>query len=89
MTMHIVYLKNHDGNERGTAKFTETSLARRLCDNGVAVPFVVWYEKQAKEAEQKAVAKAAKKEKAKAKKPVQQKPKRRSIFPEKAVRVEK
>lgn len=82
MTMHIVYLKTHDGNNAGTARYTETSLARRLCDNGVAVPFDAWEKKQAAE-------KASKKERVKVKKTIAEKPKRRMVRAEKAIKIKK
>jgi hypothetical protein len=46
MSMRIVYLKTHDGNKPGTDKFTERSLARRLCESGVALPYVTWRKQQ-------------------------------------------
>lgn len=50
MTMHIVYLRAHDGNPPGTKKFTERSLARRLCRRGWAMPYQDWEKKQAEKA---------------------------------------
>ena len=70
--MRIVYLKTHDGNKPGTDKFTETSLARRLCRRGWAIPYMDWQNQQEE-----------KKEKPEPKK----KPKTRTRKTEKAVRV--
>lgn len=46
MTMHIVYLKFHDGHKAGEAAFTERSLARRLCDEGKAIPYPTYLKKK-------------------------------------------
>ena len=101
MTMHIHFLKQHDDNKPGTHKFVERTLGRRLCDNGVALPFIT-YEAQrlenlaaervkkltvqtAKEEAVKEVAAKADVEEEEDKKP----PKRGYKRPEKAVKIEK
>jgi len=39
MTMHIVYLQDHDGHKAGKAYLVERTLARRLCRDGKAIPW--------------------------------------------------
>jgi len=39
MTMRIVYKEIHDGHKVGKWYFTERSLARRLCEQGKAIPY--------------------------------------------------
>lgn len=44
MSMHITYLKDHDGHKAYKDYFVERTLARRLCENGVALPYVTYIE---------------------------------------------
>ena len=37
MTMHIVFLKDYDGYKEGQSCFVERALARRFCENDVAI----------------------------------------------------
>ena len=48
--MHIVYLKPHDGNNPGDERYTEVTLARRLCERGVAIPYSTWQKQQVERA---------------------------------------
>jgi regulator of protease activity HflC (stomatin/prohibitin superfamily) len=101
MTMHIVYKKFHDGHKPGEDAFTERSLARRLCSEGKAVPYVVYMKAQAEAKQRELEAEAdkqAKEAKAKAKlkseeekpaKVTKKAPKRKFTKPEKAVKIEK
>lgn len=44
MSMRITYLKDHDGHKAYKDYFVERTLARRLCENGVALPHVTYME---------------------------------------------
>lgn len=44
MSMRITYLKDHDGHKAHKDYFIERTLARRLCENGVALPHVTYME---------------------------------------------
>lgn len=44
MSMRITYLKDHDGHKAHKNYFVERTLARRLCENGVALPYVTYME---------------------------------------------
>lgn len=44
MSMRITYLKDHDGHKAYKDYFIERTLARRLCENGVALPHVTYLE---------------------------------------------
>ena len=60
--MHIHFLKDFDGHKTGESKMVEPTLARRFCEQGVAIPYVTYLEKieqervEAKEAKAKEVA---------------------------------
>ena len=87
--MHIVYLRTHDGNKPGTDRFTEVTLARRLCERGVAIPYATWKAQQVERAaldmaaKQKAdvKAEAIAKEKAKPKPKRRGRPKKKQVDP--------
>ncbi len=64
MTMRVVYLRDHDGHKADKEYFVERTLGRRLCENGVAIPFVDYEKKQEAAAEARAKAEAEKKAKA-------------------------
>ena len=38
--MHVVYLQDHDGHKKNKDYMVEPTLGRRLCNNGVAIPYV-------------------------------------------------
>jgi hypothetical protein len=87
MTMHVVYLKNHDGHEEGKDYFVERTLGRRLCANGVTLPYSDWVKRVVVEE----VIKDPKEEEVKPKpkpKP-KRKPVKRTVKPEKAISVDK
>ena len=44
MSMRITYLKDHDGHKAHKDYFVERTLACRLCENGVALPYVTYLE---------------------------------------------
>ena len=71
MTMRVVYLKNHEGHKANKEYYIERTLGRRLCDNGVATPYVTYQKdveiKKKAEAKAKAKAKVERDEKRKAK----------------------
>ena len=46
MSMRITYLKDHDGHKMYRDYFVERTLARRLCENGVALPYITYLEKK-------------------------------------------
>jgi hypothetical protein len=77
MTMHIYFKKDKDGYKNGWSGYVERSLARRFCENGIAVPYQqhedeLYDAEQAKKAELlKKKAEAPPVEKAEAKKPKQ------------------
>lgn len=78
MTMRVVFLKDHDGYKADQDLYIERTLGRRLCDNGVTIPYVTHMATLAKakeEAETKAEKKAEKEaeEKAKAEKLLKEK----------------
>lgn len=54
--MRITYLKDHDGHKAHKDYFVERTLARRLCENGVALPYVT-YLKSIKKATEEALEK--------------------------------
>jgi len=76
MTMRIVYLQTHESHESGKDYFIEVTLARRLCEKGIAIPYAV-YHKERIEAEtiakQGAAAAAEAEKKKSAKKPAAKK----------------
>ena len=39
MTMHIYFKQDKDGYKDGQSCYVERSLARRFCENGIAVPY--------------------------------------------------
>lgn len=41
MTMHITYLRDHDGHKQDKSYYVERTLARRLCENDIALPYMV------------------------------------------------
>lgn len=47
--MLIVYRMDHDGHKRNQLYNIEPSLARRLCENNIAVPLPDWEKKKEKE----------------------------------------
>lgn len=51
MSMRITYLKDHDGHKAYKDYFVERTLARRLCENGVALPYVTYAERVKKATE--------------------------------------
>lgn len=39
MTMHIYFNENKDGYKKDWSGYVERSLARRFCENGIAIPY--------------------------------------------------
>ena len=39
MTMHIYFEKDKDGYKAGFSGYVERTLARRFCENGIAIPY--------------------------------------------------
>lgn len=39
MTMHIHFNQDKDGYKNGWSGYVERTLARRFCDNGIAIPY--------------------------------------------------
>ena len=39
MTMHIYFEKDKDGYKKGFSGYVERTLARRFCENGIAIPY--------------------------------------------------
>ena len=39
MTMKVYFNEDKDGHKKGEARFVERSLARRFCENGIAIPY--------------------------------------------------
>lgn len=66
MSMRITYLKDHDGHKAYNDYFVERTLACRLCENGVALPYVTYKESVEKATEVALKEKAAAEEKKKA-----------------------
>jgi len=66
MTMHIYFEKDKDGYKKGSSEYVERSLARRFCENGIAIPYQTHLD-NVYDAEQvvKKAAKAEKEKKAK------------------------
>lgn len=44
MSMRVVYLENHDGHKQDHDYFIERTLARRLCDSNIVLPYVTYLE---------------------------------------------
>lgn len=45
--MQVVFLIDHDdGHKAGKAYSIDITLGRRLCNNGVCIPYVTWVEQQ-------------------------------------------
>jgi len=70
MTMRVVYLRDHDGHKAGKDYSVEETLGARVCEIGIAMPYIQWVEKDA--AEKKAAKEA--KEKIETKKPEKEDP---------------
>lgn len=74
MTMHIHFKRDHDGHKAGETKYVERTLARRFCENGIAITYQAYLDQQydaeqadkAKRAEAARVRRAKEKEKEKA-----------------------
>lgn len=68
MSMRITFLKDHDGHKINKDCFIERTLACRLCENGIALPYSTYIEsiKAAKETalKEKAIADAEERKKA-------------------------
>ncbi len=66
MTMHIYFQKDKDGYKKGFSGYVERSLARRFCENGIAIPYETHLNNlyDAEQAEKKAKEKAEEQKKA-------------------------
>jgi len=89
--MRVVFLMDHDdGHKKGKNYFLEPTLGRRLCDNGVTIPYVTHLknleiEKEAMvKAKAKAKADKEAKNKAKAKKLLENREKAKTTTSKKA-----
>lgn len=98
MTMHIYFNVDKDGHKAGESKYVERSLARRFCENGIAVPYQKHLDNvydaefataEAEKAEQKAAKAQAKADEAEEKKKEEAKAadlvKNKDVQPETAV----
>ena len=66
MSMRITFLKDHDGHKANKDYFIERTLACRLCENGVALPYSTYMESVKKATEVALKEKIAAEEKKKA-----------------------
>lgn len=99
MSMRIVFLETYESHEPGKDYFIERTLAQRLCEKGVAQPYMVYHKERVEEATklaQRAAAAAeatlkaeSKKKTAPKKKPIKRLPAKRTKKIEKAVTIEK
>ena len=56
--MHVVYLQDHDGHKKDKDYIVEPTLGRRLCNNGVTIPYVTHVENLKAEKEERAKSEA-------------------------------
>ena len=59
MTMHIHFLKDFEAFKLGDNKFVERALARRYCENGIAIPYQDYLERIEREKQEAKEKKAA------------------------------
>jgi hypothetical protein len=58
MSMHIIFLKNHEHYAAKSSHVVARAVGRNLIDSGIAVPFTVYQKMAAKKAAERADAKA-------------------------------